>query len=174
MTREYPPQVYGGAGVHVEYLSRELAKLIEVEVHCWGTQRSDDGNLHVIGDEPRAEVTAGTEAKFKTAVDALSAESVADEGTRRRSTSCTRTRGTRRWPDSWRRSSTTFRFVLDDARAGAAARVEGGAAGLGLRDELVDGADGDPRRGCDHRGLAWNQGRTSCARIPKSSRRRCT
>ncbi len=36
MTREYPPQVYGGAGVHVEYLSRELAKLIEVEVHCWG------------------------------------------------------------------------------------------------------------------------------------------
>jgi starch synthase len=71
MTREYPPQVYGGAGVHVEYLSRELAKLIEVEVHCWGTQRSDVGNLHVIGDEPPAEVTAGTDAKFKTAVDAL-------------------------------------------------------------------------------------------------------
>ena len=31
-----PPQVYGGAGVHVEYLSRELAREIEVEVHCWG------------------------------------------------------------------------------------------------------------------------------------------
>jgi starch synthase len=71
MTREYPPNVYGGAGVHVEYLSRELAKLIEVEVHCWGTQRSDEGNLHVRGDEPPPEVTAGTEAKFKTAVDAL-------------------------------------------------------------------------------------------------------
>ena len=71
MTREYPPQVYGGAGVHVEYLSRELAKLIEVEVHCWGTQRADAGNLHVRGDEPASEVTAGTEAKFKTAVDAL-------------------------------------------------------------------------------------------------------
>src|SRR3984885_522683 len=71
MTREYPPQVYGGAGVHVEYLSRELAKLIEVEVHCWGTQRSDEGNLHVRGDEPPPEVTAGTDAKFKTAVDAL-------------------------------------------------------------------------------------------------------
>ena len=71
MTREYPPQVYGGAGVHVEYLSRELAKLIEVEVHCWGTQHYDDGNLHVIGDEPPDEVTAGTDAKFKTAVDAL-------------------------------------------------------------------------------------------------------
>jgi len=73
MTREYPPQVYGGAGVHVEYLSRELAKLIEVEVHCWGTQRLDEGNLHVLGQEPPAEVTAGLDpaAKFKTAVDAL-------------------------------------------------------------------------------------------------------
>ncbi len=73
MTREYPPAVYGGAGVHVEYLSRELAKLIEVEVHCWGTQRSDNGNLHVLGQEPPAEVTAGLDpaAKFKTAVDAL-------------------------------------------------------------------------------------------------------
>jgi alpha-maltose-1-phosphate synthase len=71
MTREYPPAVYGGAGVHVEYLSLEVAKLIEVEVHCWGTQRSDEGNLHVHGDEPPEGVTAGTAAKFKTAVDAL-------------------------------------------------------------------------------------------------------
>jgi len=73
ITREYPPQVYGGAGVHVEYLSRELAKLIEVEVHCWGTQHADEGNLHVRGQEPPAEVTAGLDpaAKFKTAVDAL-------------------------------------------------------------------------------------------------------
>src|ERR1022692_2665529 len=71
ITREYPPEVYGGAGVHVEYLGRELAKLIEVEVHCWGTQRSDEGNLHVRGNVPPPEVTAGTDAKFKTAVDAL-------------------------------------------------------------------------------------------------------
>jgi starch synthase len=73
MTREYPPAVYGGAGVHVEYLSRELAKLIEVEVHCWGTQREDVGHLHVRGQEPPVEVTAGLDpaAKFKTAVDAL-------------------------------------------------------------------------------------------------------
>ena len=52
ITREYPPEVYGGAGVHVEYLSRELARRIEVEVHCWGTQRLDEGNLHVRGDVP--------------------------------------------------------------------------------------------------------------------------
>ena len=48
-TREYPPQVYGGAGVHVDYLSHELAKQIDVEVHCWGPQHSDQGNLHVRG-----------------------------------------------------------------------------------------------------------------------------
>ncbi|MFI5806250.1 glycogen synthase [Streptomyces sp. NPDC051561] len=37
ITREYPPDVYGGAGVHVEFLARELRALAEVEVHCWGT-----------------------------------------------------------------------------------------------------------------------------------------
>jgi len=71
ITREYPPEVYGGAGVHVEYLSRELAKLIEVEVHCWGTQHVDEGNLHVRGELPPMEITNGTKEKFKTAVDAL-------------------------------------------------------------------------------------------------------
>ena len=71
-TREYPPQVYGGAGVHVDYLSRELAKLIEVEVHCWGPQHSDDGNLRVRGNEPWAEISDGTEGKFKGALEALS------------------------------------------------------------------------------------------------------
>ena len=36
LTREYPPEVYGGAGVHVEYLARELARLEDVTVHAWG------------------------------------------------------------------------------------------------------------------------------------------
>jgi starch synthase len=36
LTREYPPEVYGGAGVHVEYLARELAQLEDVTVHAWG------------------------------------------------------------------------------------------------------------------------------------------
>ncbi|MEA2842997.1 MAG: alpha-maltose-phosphate synthase [Actinomycetota bacterium] len=40
LTREYPPEVYGGAGVHVEYLARELARLVNVEVHCFGAPRS--------------------------------------------------------------------------------------------------------------------------------------
>jgi starch synthase len=40
LTREYPPDVYGGAGVHVEYLTRELARLLDVAVHCWGDDRA--------------------------------------------------------------------------------------------------------------------------------------
>lgn len=39
LTREYPPEVYGGAGVHVEYLARELASRVELEVHCFGRPR---------------------------------------------------------------------------------------------------------------------------------------
>ncbi|HEY0796834.1 MAG TPA: glycogen synthase [Acidisarcina sp.] len=72
LTREYPPNVYGGAGVHVEYLSRELAKKIEVEVHCWGNQHSDEGNLHVRGGEPWAKLSEGPPEKFQTALDAFS------------------------------------------------------------------------------------------------------
>ena len=39
LTREYPPEVYGGAGVHVEYLARELAGLVDLTVHCQGADR---------------------------------------------------------------------------------------------------------------------------------------
>lgn len=48
-TNEYPPYVYGGAGVHVEYLSRELAKLTPVEVRSFHDQTVDEGQLHVRG-----------------------------------------------------------------------------------------------------------------------------
>jgi alpha-maltose-1-phosphate synthase len=43
LTREYPPEVYGGAGTAVEYLSRELRYLTEVSVHCWGAPRTERG-----------------------------------------------------------------------------------------------------------------------------------
>jgi starch synthase len=39
-TREYPPEVYGGAGVHVTYLARELAPLVDLTVHCQGADRA--------------------------------------------------------------------------------------------------------------------------------------
>ena len=45
LTREWPPEVYGGAGVHVEYLVRELRRLAEVDVHCFGAAR-DDATAH--------------------------------------------------------------------------------------------------------------------------------
>ncbi len=43
LTREYPPNVYGGAGVHVEYLSRALAGLVDLTVHCQGGPADRDG-----------------------------------------------------------------------------------------------------------------------------------
>jgi starch synthase len=49
LTNEYPPHVYGGAGVHVDYLSRELAKSIDVDVRCFGDQDYDAGRLKVKG-----------------------------------------------------------------------------------------------------------------------------
>jgi glycogen synthase len=49
LTNEYPPNVYGGAGVHVDYLSRELAKLMPIEVRCFGDQKWEKVNLAVRG-----------------------------------------------------------------------------------------------------------------------------
>lgn len=49
LTNEYPPHIYGGAGVHVEYLTRELAKLMDVEVRCFGDQEINEPNLAVHG-----------------------------------------------------------------------------------------------------------------------------
>jgi alpha-maltose-1-phosphate synthase len=41
LTREYPPEVYGGAGVHVEYLAREVGRLVRLTVHCQGAERAE-------------------------------------------------------------------------------------------------------------------------------------
>jgi glycogen synthase len=49
LTNEYPPNVYGGAGVHVDYLTRELAKSMPIEVRCFGEQKEQEGNLSVRG-----------------------------------------------------------------------------------------------------------------------------
>jgi starch synthase len=54
LTREYPPDVYGGAGVHVEYLARELRVLADVSVHCWGSPRAEAG---VTAHQPWAALT---------------------------------------------------------------------------------------------------------------------
>ncbi|HET7734527.1 MAG TPA: glycogen synthase [Nocardioidaceae bacterium] len=51
LTREYPPDVYGGAGVHVDFLVRELRGLIDVDVHCMGEPR--EGATAHSEDDPR-------------------------------------------------------------------------------------------------------------------------
>ncbi|HEX6209958.1 MAG TPA: glycogen synthase [Methylomirabilota bacterium] len=62
LTNEYPPYVYGGAGVHVEYLTRELAALDggahTVKVLCFGDQVEDHGNLQVRGVRPPVQLPA--------------------------------------------------------------------------------------------------------------------
>ncbi|MFF3686891.1 glycogen synthase [Streptomyces sp. NPDC002187] len=39
LSREYPPHVYGGAGVHADQLSRQLRRLVDLRVHCFGEPR---------------------------------------------------------------------------------------------------------------------------------------
>ena len=55
LTNEFPPKIYGGAGIHVQYLSRELAKLCDVEVRCFGDQDSPDTNPVALGFEANAD-----------------------------------------------------------------------------------------------------------------------
>jgi starch synthase len=69
LTKEYPPEIYGGAGVHVEHLSRELAKLLDVDVYCFGAPRDDP--LVAAAYEPWAAL--GKDGKG-TALRALSAD----------------------------------------------------------------------------------------------------
>ena len=49
MTNEFPPNIYGGAGVHVEYISRELSKLTPVEVRSFHQQDFSKDQLRVLG-----------------------------------------------------------------------------------------------------------------------------
>ena len=48
-TKEYPPNVYGGAGVHIEYLAREMAELAKVDVRSFGEQDISNDSLSVLG-----------------------------------------------------------------------------------------------------------------------------
>ena len=69
LTREYPPEVYGGAGVHVEYLGRELERLVDLTVHAWGADR---GRADVRAYQPW-DVLAGT-APHLAALQAMSVD----------------------------------------------------------------------------------------------------
>ena len=62
LTREYPPEVYGGAGVHVEYLARDLRALADVRVHCFGGKRDEPG----VTAYPEPVGLAGANAALRT------------------------------------------------------------------------------------------------------------
>ena len=74
LTNEYPPHIYGGAGVHVEYLTRELTRVEggnhSVEVLCFGDQSVHDGNLAVRGVHPAFELAA-RDVKHKKFLDTM-------------------------------------------------------------------------------------------------------
>ncbi|HYH32140.1 MAG TPA: glycogen synthase [Pseudonocardia sp.] len=55
LTREYPPDVYGGAGVHVEHLAPALRELVQVDVHCFGDPRPDRPDTHAHRPPPSLE-----------------------------------------------------------------------------------------------------------------------
>lgn len=71
-TREFPPYVYGGAGVHVEYLAAELAKLMEMEVRSFGDQNEATGNLTVKGFPFENPVFDSANDKLKAVLKTLS------------------------------------------------------------------------------------------------------
>ncbi|MBI5244249.1 MAG: glycogen synthase [Elusimicrobia bacterium] len=71
-TNEYPPYTYGGAGVAVEYLTRELSKLMDVEVRCFGDQRLRKPHLEVTGYKPWDRLAKGAHKGFDKALEAVS------------------------------------------------------------------------------------------------------
>jgi glycogen synthase len=72
MTNEFPPNIYGGAGVHVEYLSKELARLADVEVRSFHDQAYTDGRLKVQGTKVSGERFAGCPPQLVSPLRALS------------------------------------------------------------------------------------------------------
>lgn len=72
LTREYPPHVYGGAGVHIKNLARQLAQLMEVEVRCIGEQNSHEGRLRVKGYQAWNRMWEGDNKLFNSALGTFS------------------------------------------------------------------------------------------------------
>ncbi|MFL1010518.1 glycogen synthase [Flavisericum labens] len=71
-TREFPPYVYGGAGVHVEYLADELSKLMDMDVRCFGDQDEKSNTLSVKGFPFEDGVFENSDEKLKSVFKTLS------------------------------------------------------------------------------------------------------
>jgi glycogen synthase len=58
LTNEFPPSIYGGAGVHVDYLSRELRRMIELDVRTFGAHDETADGWRVRGYQPARDLGA--------------------------------------------------------------------------------------------------------------------
>ena len=74
ITREYPPNVYGGAGVHIKNLARELAQVMDVEVRCFGDQDLTEGRLRVKGYQHWGRMAEGAEQRFNSVLGTFSTD----------------------------------------------------------------------------------------------------
>lgn len=71
LTNEFPPNIYGGAGVHVDYLTKELAKLIKVEVRCFGKQNKKSKNLSTFGVSSTDAIYKNCSPQLKPVLEAM-------------------------------------------------------------------------------------------------------
>jgi len=75
LTREYPPHIYGGAGVVVDELTRALSRRMPVEVRCFGERRPEASSERVAvrGYTPWERLAAGNDgARYAPALETLS------------------------------------------------------------------------------------------------------
>ena len=138
LTREYPPEVYGGAGVHVEYLARELRKLRRRPGPLHGRHR---GTRRASRRTPTPADLVGANPALRTLGTDL-AMAAGLRGQRRRALA-----HLVRQPRRPRRQAAARRAARDDgAQPRAAAAVEGRAARRRLRPVVLGRADGDRGR----------------------------
>jgi len=71
LTNEFPPEIYGGAGVHVDELTRHLRPLIELDVRTFGTNSESSGGWRVAGYQPVHDLTK-TDERLRPMLGALS------------------------------------------------------------------------------------------------------
>ncbi len=72
ITKEYPPNIYGGAGVHVKFLVKELARRVQVDVRCFGEQETREPSLRVKGYRAWERMWEGKETKFNSVLGTFS------------------------------------------------------------------------------------------------------
>ena len=160
LTNEYPPTIYGGAGVHVDYLCRELAKLMEVEVRCYGKEMREvaDRYAGAEGDRLRARhrrLHRAEAAPLRLRRGAARARLEHDEHRCRRRASAHVVHASRRHHGE---AELRHPDGAHGAFARAAAPVEARATRRRLRLFLLGGKDRDRNGGRRHRRVAGDEG----------------